>query len=76
MQHPSSPHPPSVTGLYWPLRGEVACADHAPVVDNPRWAVEGWSPVPVSSGKMQASRYQCQFCAIDGRAIVRNGTTQ
>ena len=68
-------HPPSATGLYWSIRGEVACDEHAPLVDDPRWTVEGWHPLPVSSGQMQGSRYQCQFCAIDGRPIFRNGTT-
>ena len=68
-------HPLSATGLYWSIRGEVACDDHAPKVDDPRWTVEGWTAVPSSSGQMQGSRYQCQFCAIDGRAIVHNGHT-
>ena len=67
--------PPAVTGLYWSIRGEVACDEHARAMNNPRWTMEGWSPVPMSSGPMQGSRYQCQFCAIDGRPIVHNGTT-
>jgi hypothetical protein len=70
------PHPPSVTGLYWSIRGEVACDDHAPAVDDPRWSIEGWCPVPVSSGHVQGSRYQCQHCAVDGRAIIHNGRAQ
>jgi hypothetical protein len=49
------PHPPSVTGLYWSIRGEVACDDHAPAIDDPRWRVEGWTPVPVSSGRFHGS---------------------
>ena len=72
--HPD-PHPPSVTGLYWSIRGEVACDEHAPVTDDPRWTMEGWCSVPVSSGHFHGSRYQCQHCAADGRAIVRNGQT-
>ena len=63
-------HPASFTGLYWSIRGEVACADHAPEIVDPRWAVEGWAPVPVSAGPVQRSRYQCQHCATDGRALV------
>jgi hypothetical protein len=73
VQHPSSPHPPSVTGLYWSIRGEVACDEHSPTVDDPRWTIGGWNPVPVSSGHVHGSRYQ--FCAADGRAIIRNGQT-
>jgi hypothetical protein len=33
--------PDSRTGLYWSIRGEVACARHAPDLANPRWATEG-----------------------------------
>jgi hypothetical protein len=58
--------PDSPTGLYWSIRGEVACRLHAPDEDNPRWAAEGWEAIPPSSGRM---RYQCQHCAADGRAI-------
>ena len=29
-------HPPSVTGLYWSIRGEVSCAEHAPSTNDPR----------------------------------------
>ena len=65
-------HPASFTGLYWSIRGEVACADHAPEIVDPRWAVEGWAPVPVSAGPVQRSRYQCQHCATDGRALVHD----
>jgi len=67
--------PPSVTGLYWSIRGEVACDEHAPAVNNPRWTMERCGPVLVSSGQMPGSRYQCQFCAIDGRPLIRNGIT-
>ena len=68
-------HPPSVTGLYWSIRGEVACDEHAPAVDDPRWTVEGWCPVPVSSVQRHGIHYQCQHCSFDGRAIVHNGAT-
>jgi len=63
-------HQPSATGLYWSMRGEVACSEHSPKPDDPRWTVEGWCPLPASSGHMRASRYQCQHCAIDGRAFI------
>ena len=71
------PHPPSLTGLYWSIRGEVACAEHAPSPDNPRWTHEGWNALPASSGHIKGSRYQCQHCATDGRAVVHyhNGHT-
>lgn len=52
------------TELYWSIRGEVACQRHAPAVDDPRWAAERWAPVP------RGSRYQCQHCAPDGRAVL------
>jgi hypothetical protein len=67
-------HPPSPTGLYWSVHGEVACADHAPEVEDPRWNLEGWAPAPtkVRSGTVQGTQYeyQCQHCALDGRAVV------
>lgn len=70
-------HPPSVLGLYWSIRGEVACNDHAPDVYNPRWIREGWEPVPVSVGHEKGTRYQCQHCASDGRAVTHhNGIWQ
>jgi hypothetical protein len=70
--------PLSATGLYWSIRGEVACETHAPDADDPRWQIEGWAPLPVSSGKVRGTRYQCQHCAIDGRSVVRpyNNTFQ
>lgn len=64
-------HPPTTTGLYWSIRGEVACDEHAPAVEDLRWRTERWAAVPVSSGHMNGARYQCQHCATDGRAIVR-----
>ena len=62
--------PPSVLRLYWSIRGEVACETHAPDPDDPRWTREGWAPIPVSSGQVRGTRYQCQHCAADGRSIV------
>ena len=64
-------HPPSVLGLYWSIRGEVACDDHAPDVDNQRWTTEGWESIPISSGRVIGTQYQCQHCASDGRAVIR-----
>ena len=66
-------HPPSVTGLYWSNQGEVACDEHTPAVDDPRWTLEGWNPVPVSSVTCTALIIRCQSCAVDGRAIIRIG---
>jgi hypothetical protein len=66
-------HPLSATGLYWSVRGEVACDEHAPPIEDYRWMLEGWDPVPVSSGHIKGTRYQCQHCAADGRVVVRNG---
>jgi hypothetical protein len=65
-------HPLSILDLYWSIRGEVACDDHAPEVDDPRWITEGWEPVPISSGHIEGTRYRCQHCASDGRAIIHH----
>jgi hypothetical protein len=66
-------HPLSATGLYWSIRGEVACDEHAPYADEPRWSTEAWEPLPVSSGRVHGLHYQCQHCATTGRAVVHNG---
>ena len=63
-------HPESATHLYWSIRGEVACDEHAPRIDTPRWTIEGWNALPVSSEHVNGSHYQCQHCASDGRAVV------
>lgn len=60
----------SLTHLYWSIRGEVACTEHAPDPDDPQWFIEGWQPLPPSSANAKTSRYQCQHCASDGRAVV------
>ena len=67
-------HPHSATGLYWSIRGEVACADHSPDIDDPRWREEFWGAIPLQVGA-EPSRYQCQHCAIDGRAVIHNHHT-
>ena len=66
-------HLPSITGLYWSMLGEVACEAHAPYPDDSRWSLEGWSPLPASSAHLPGTRYQCQHCAIDSRAVVHQG---
>ena len=58
---------PPIT-LFWSTLGEVACAEHAPPVDDPRWTVEGWNQIPITS--VRATHYQCQHCASDNRSIV------
>jgi hypothetical protein len=63
-------HPLSATALYWSIRGEVACDEHAPSTDDPRWVTEGWNALPMSSGDIRGSKYQCQHCATDGRSVV------
>ena len=55
--------------LFWSILGEVACAEHVPPVDDPRWTIEGWKPIPITSGQ-GGTRYQCQHCASDNRSIV------
>ena len=66
-------HPPSPKGLYWSIRGEVACGEHAPSPDDPRWTHERWNAVPISAGHIKRSKYQCPHCAIDGRAVGHDG---
>jgi hypothetical protein len=65
--------PLSPIDLYWSLHGEVACANHAPEVEDPRWTREGWARINLRPETVQATRYeyQCQHCALDGRALVR-----
>jgi hypothetical protein len=56
--------PESLTGLYWSIRGEVACGVHGPDADDPRWTAEGWQPLPPSSQGARGINYQCQHCAV------------
>lgn len=63
---PAAP-PPS---LFWSKRGEVACADHAPVGDSTRWTRDGWCRLIGAFGKRQVV-YQCQYCAADGSPVAR-----
>jgi hypothetical protein len=62
--------PESPTGLYWSIRGEVACAKHVP--DGERWKSDGWQPLPIS----YRGALQCQHCAPDHTAIVNRRTEQ
>lgn len=53
--------PESPTGLYWSIHGEVACKDHAPELENPRWSIEGLVPIKVLPGRKQwAEHHQRQ----------------
>jgi hypothetical protein len=54
--------PPSPTGLYWSLYGEVACAEHAPQVEESRWHADGWALIEVRSGTVEGTRLKCQDC--------------
>ena len=56
--------PDTPTGLYWSIRGEVACINHTP--DGDRWTDEGWKPVPVNYAEI----FQCQHCAPDHTALA------
>jgi hypothetical protein len=62
--------PESSTGLYWSIRGHVACNQHAPLVEDPRWGIEGWAPPPSSSQNVRSQRYQCQYCSPEQTALV------
>lgn len=61
--------PESPTGLYWSIRGDIACWDHAPAAADPRWTAEKWKPlVPVYASK--SVRYRCKLC--HGRVLNRS----
>jgi hypothetical protein len=62
--------------LYWSTHGEVACAEHAPDIGDSRWVKDGWALVPLAIGRVHRSRYQCQHCAVDGRAFVKRPGAQ
>ena len=65
--------PDSPSTLYWSIRGEVSCANHAPHHQSERWKFECWAKIPQSSviNPRGQACYQCQFCAEDGRALIR-----
>ena len=54
--------PPSPTGLYWSVKGVVACPTHAPEPLDPRWAREKWAPIDPELLRGFSVRYQCQTC--------------
>ena len=40
--------PESPKHLYWSVRGEVACINHAP--QGEQWKTERWQPLPAAYG--------------------------
>ena len=52
----------NVHALYWSIRGEVACAIHAPQLSSHRWSHERWAEIPAVR-RRNGVRYQCQHCA-------------
>ena len=64
--------PESLTGLYWSIRGHVACGQHAPPVEDSRWGTEGWAPLPSSSQGVHSLRYQCQYCSPEHTALIHS----
>lgn len=55
------PVAPPAKQLFWSRRGEIACAEHAPSAQSPRWGAEQWAPIPTSA-RYQQIVYQCQYC--------------
>src|SRR5688500_11559614 len=66
-------NPDSDAGLYWSIRGEVACRHHVTHIEPMSWVIEGWAPLPMSSQGLHGRRYQCQECSPDHRAIAHPG---
>ena len=64
--------PDSPMTLFWSIRGEVSCANHAPHPASDRWASEGWVRIPDTSifSPQGRPRYQCQRCDHSGRALI------
>ena len=65
-------HPASFTGLYRSIRGEVACADHAPDVGDPDGQSRDGLRCLSRQDLFRGPEYQCQHCATDGRALVHD----
>ena len=59
------PLPPVCIG---PSMARLRARPHAPESDDERWDVEGWQPIPVSSGRFRGSRYRS---ALRGQRPVR-----
>src|ERR1043165_2580409 len=55
--------------LFWSRRGDIACAQHAPLRESPQWIDEGWQGIQEVAGRRV--KYQCQVCG--RRAIQRQG---
>ena len=67
--------PESPSGLYWSIRGEVACPDHASRISNDRWKSEGWVPLPTSSQGYRGMQFRCQHCSPGRTALVHRAVT-
>ena len=61
----------TVNSLFWSRRGEIACAEHAPPADAPRWRDERWEALPAGAGGGRIL-YRCQHCPGDGSPIDRS----
>lgn len=55
--------------LYRSTRGQVACAEHAPLTDAGRWRVEQWHRVPAA--ELKDSALECLRCANEPGARLR-----
>jgi hypothetical protein len=67
--------PITETGLYWSIRGEVACPGHASRISHDRWQSEGWVPLPTSSQGYRGMQFQCQHCSPNRSALVHRAVT-
>lgn len=56
--------------LYWSVRGEVACVEHAPEPDSERWAEERWVQMAGMAKGRHGIKYQCQHCSTSGSPIA------
>ena len=63
-------HQPAIQ-LYWSARGQVACENHAPRTDDPRWAAEDWQALPNPLYTPRGASFQCQQCPQSGNPIRR-----
>ena len=61
--------PESPTGLFWSIRGHVACRVHASRVNPDDWEAQGWSALPESSQGAKEQRYQCEYCSPEHTAL-------
>ena len=60
--------PESPIHLYWSIRGEVACINHAP--KSEQWNTERWQVLPAT----YRATFQCQHCSPDHIALARETT--